>query len=1008
MYRPSRLRPTDLDKLVRFVVAAAASLPERAGAPWLCPVATPSLVTRQRLELWQQRSAGGDEAAFQAVCRSRPIDEPRAWVQEVAVPPGVAVPQWALRLQAFLAQAAAGTTGPDREVVERCSDGGLVLSPGVVPVPVRGGADALVPAVSLLRRELGRLGAASSRLVGDLLAGLAERLLARLGGLLLEGELPEGPHVAAAWGQLLGAYPAVGRCVGSLLDGYIGYATELCTRLDADAASLTSLVAAPIGTEVRAISCRPGAGDLHAGARSVTVVELEGARGHLYRAVYKPRDLAHVAVLAKVVRAAGLDLRLPACLVRKGYGWEAFIEPAPASTPEELVGAARELGAWALVFHVLGSSDLLAENVRICGSRVVPIDVEAMFGFRFFDASNFHRSSATHPGLDTSGRHWQPPGSAAALFSAPILRGEGRAPDAGLLAGQGRPLLAKADYVVAGYADAAASAGRQNHAVAPALAGSAGAPVRAIVRNTRTYENLLHKSLQPAALVDGVARDLVLETLWAAHLHGQCPASIIEAEIDALRRLDIPVFTFAPGTRQVSALGPPGTGEWGERTRSLTLLLEAPLSRAAERVASLGPTAEPAELDALRAAMFCAAENRREKASGTGEYSNLDQARAPRRRTTLPAWDERAAAAAAECATWLREGGPKGTPLAAGLTYVANNDCVVLSSRRAFDLFSGNAGIAVALASLARRFGQPTVAEAAEASTAEAAEAGRSFVENFCAWLGRGAVRRALGWAYGGVPALAVLCASTGAAALAQRQCCEALAALELAPRPALEAVAATTSALRSATGASPGFAAPAADRAEQLLNTMKQYALGTPRFPSNLGLLVPSERALADWALGGAGEPARGGEVGYRRQAAAHHNVQCAGSGDRLVAAAICPAELEPMPTNALGRLSNTALVAEVEVCLVAARSCAVFLESAESAGYLLVARRDASGQWFGDSLAPDRFRLSAVWGALACAHVLAGLADPTGFSSIRLFEPVVDCCGQSPSPKTCSSNCN
>lgn len=52
---------------------------------------------------------------------------------------------------------------------------------------------------------------------------------------------------------------------------------------------------------------------------------------------------------------------------------------------------------------------------------------------------------------------------------------------------------------------------------------------------------------------------------------------------------------------------------------------------------------------------------------------------------------------------------------------------------------------------------------------------------------------------------------------------------------------------------------------------------------------------------------------------------------------------------------------------------------------------RHDATRRWFGDSLAPDRFRLSAVWGTIAVAYLLMGLADPAAFSSIRLSEPVI-----------------
>ena len=61
---------------------------------------------------------------------------------------------------------------------------------------------------------------------------------------------------------------------------------------------------------------------------------------------------------------------------------------------------------------------------------------------------------------------------------------------------------------------------------------------------------------------------------------------------------------------------------------------------------------------------------------------------------------------------------------------------------------------------------------------------------------------------------------------------------------------------------------------------------------------------------------------------------------------------------------------------------------ERATRAGAELLARRDLGGRWFPENHAPDRFRLSALWGVGAVAWALAALADPPRARLLRLLE--------------------
>ncbi len=966
----TRPRPGAADALVEHVTAAAASLPERALASWLVRRPTPASAVEERLQRWRRQSAHGEQVAFERLCRARGIDDPRTWVSDVATPPGARLPRWAGKLRAFLGLATAGPADLDRRVVADHTATGILFLAGILPVPVTegAGAAALAPAVTLLRRALRANGIPSRALADDLCRHFAGLLLSTFAGIILSEGLTGGPDAFGGWADLLHVYPAAGRCLGSLLEGYLGYATELCRRLDRDAEALGGLAGRPAGAQVRAVGCRPGAGDLHNGLRSVTIVGLHDGPP----VVYKPKDLRHVDALARIVGASGSGLSLPRRMVRPGYGWEEFVEAAEPATADERRSAARELGAWAFLFHVLGATDILGENVRVSGGRIVPVDVETLFRFSF---------------IEPSGDAWLPP-SVTGLFSLPLLReAASRVPDAGLMTGPGRVLLGHSDEVVAGYGHAAARAAGRAAAMTAELAQAGDIPVRAILRSTWVYDELRAGSLRAEALSDGIARDLVLERLWAGHLRAGTPAALVAAEVAAIRRLDVPLFACSPGGTRLHAAEP---GQPAGPAGPAAALFEPPADQSLARIAALGP-ADPAELDALRAAMFCAAEHNRSRtvtdittANRTAGPSRSRTARPGcipiRRGRAAPDWAERAASAAIQSANWLRSGGPGDAPLAVGLRYEAANDAVVLGGLRPLDLFSGVAGMAVALTSLARLCRDNSVREAAEAARAEAAAAGRRFADDLCQRAEMGRPLRAAG-AYEGMSALAALAASAGVGVPPLQRCCEMIACQDLgtvARRPrAMEALGALAAALGFAAAAGiPGTAA-AHDEAVGALRSAADRASRSVRFPSSLGLLVPSEQAVAAWALGGTGASASDGK-------------NIAGSGDRLVAAALDPAVLQPITPRALRALDTLGVLAELEVSLVGCRQDGGFAAAAEAAGAILIARHDAAHRWFGDSLAPDRFRLSAVWGTIAVAHLLMGLADAATFSSIRLFEPV------------------
>src|SRR5262249_52058536 len=72
--------------------------------------------------------------------------------------------------------------------------------------------------------------------------------------------------------------------------------------------------------------------------------------------------------------------------------------------------------------------------------------------------------------------------------------------------------------------------------------------VRVVMRPTRTYSTLLDASFHPDVLRSALARDRLLDRLWAGVDHSPYLARVLPAERRDLERGDVPRFTTRPGS----------------------------------------------------------------------------------------------------------------------------------------------------------------------------------------------------------------------------------------------------------------------------------------------------------------------------------------------------------------------------------------------------------------------------------------------------------------------------
>lgn len=384
--------------------------------------------------------------------------------------------------------------------------------------------------------------------------------------------------------EFLKEYPVLERRVSEIVDSWLSASGEFVAHLCADWSALrhTFFPACDPGTLVE---LHGGMGDLHRGGRAVRKLVFSSGAALMY----KPRSLAvdlHYQELLRWInsRAADLDFKLLCVLDYGDHGWAEYVSAEPCASAQQVTKFYERQGAYLALLHVLNAADFHHENLIAAGEHPVLIDLESLFhpvleegkageteviANRAMDESVLHTgflplrfwAEDGSPGVDLSGLGADPdqalPQSIPGweLVGTDEMRFVRHARS--LQASHNRPTLAGKTANVTEHQDALERGFIRLYrlliecradllALAGPLSCFSNDPLRAILRPTRTYGNLLTEASHPDVLRDALDRDCLLDRLWIEVEQFPYLASVVQHEIAQLQRGDIPLFTSTP------------------------------------------------------------------------------------------------------------------------------------------------------------------------------------------------------------------------------------------------------------------------------------------------------------------------------------------------------------------------------------------------------------------------------------------------------------------------------
>lgn len=386
-------------------------------------------------------------------------------------------------------------------------------------------------------------------------------------------------------------YPVLARLISVNVESWIRNVSELAESLKADLPEIQRVFNDDCSLG-RVVAVRPSLSDKHDGGRTVTLLEFENG----LKLIHKPRDIgiekAWFALL-QYLNDRGGEFRLLKVIDRKEHGWVEAVERAPCQNAVEAKTFYRRAGMLLGVMYALEASDCFHENIVACGSYPVLVDMETLMHHvlrRTSDvapaeeiAEDILFDSVLRAGflpsweanadgvcVDISGlggkagqvtpylmRRWTNINTDAMQFGHEPIRLESE---------QHLPQLDGASLDAAEYSEEIVAGFRHIYELLIELRGEMTVPqgvldnlgrheIRLVFHATRIYGLLLKRFFPPRYMRSGVERSIETDVASRFYLESVEKSqflAILQAEIEALERLDIPRFAVLADSRSLS------------------------------------------------------------------------------------------------------------------------------------------------------------------------------------------------------------------------------------------------------------------------------------------------------------------------------------------------------------------------------------------------------------------------------------------------------------------------
>lgn len=316
-----------------------------------------------------------------------------------------------------------------------------------------------------------------------------------------------------------------------------GYVVEVLERVRKDGPALARFFFSNVSLGT-ITTLRLGLSDAHNSGRSVALVEFSEGR----RIIYKPRsgksELAWFSLLALMNRNGFKPkLRVARVLLRKDYYWMEYMEPASCATQAAARRFYERMGALIAAAYLLKAVDCHRENVIAAGENPILVDIDALWHVSPLTQTQSSVDVLYRTGFFPTSRRKSLQSRSSVLGKTITGRHLAR------IAGKPLSPLDYTNEIIAGFARAwncmLGTPGRRA-AFLRIARGVRGHERRWIYIATQTYGTILRTSIQPFALRSSAAREALIRQSCSRSGPGK---SVIQAEIKALRRLDIPYFT---------------------------------------------------------------------------------------------------------------------------------------------------------------------------------------------------------------------------------------------------------------------------------------------------------------------------------------------------------------------------------------------------------------------------------------------------------------------------------